>query len=136
MIRSLAAILLMSATCLAQNAPAQNLQTRMDEIVQTFVANKQFMGAVLVARGDEVLLSKGYGSANLEWEIPNTPTTKVEGPMPSRARAAPSGLPTLATDPRVRHRATLNQGRARYGRVGATPQKGRRPAPTSAPEAR
>jgi CubicO group peptidase (beta-lactamase class C family) len=76
MIRSLAAILLMSATCLAQNAPAQNLQNRMDEIVQTFVANKQFMGAVLVARGDEVLLSKGYGSANLEWDIPNTSTTR------------------------------------------------------------
>jgi hypothetical protein len=28
------------------------------------------MCSVLVARGDEVLLSKGYGSANLEWNIP------------------------------------------------------------------
>ena len=33
------------------------------------------MGSVLVA-GSEVLLSKGYGSANLEWEIPATPSTK------------------------------------------------------------
>jgi CubicO group peptidase (beta-lactamase class C family) len=31
---------------------------------------------VLVARGGEVLLSKGYGSANLEWSIPNSPATK------------------------------------------------------------
>jgi CubicO group peptidase (beta-lactamase class C family) len=34
------------------------------------------MGSVLVARGDQVLFSKGYGSANLEWDIPNTPSTK------------------------------------------------------------
>jgi CubicO group peptidase (beta-lactamase class C family) len=34
------------------------------------------MGSVLVARGGQVLLSKGYGSANLEWEIPNSPNTK------------------------------------------------------------
>jgi len=48
----------------------------MDQIAQTYVANKQFMGSVLVARGTEVLFNKGYGSANLEWQIPNTPTTK------------------------------------------------------------
>jgi CubicO group peptidase (beta-lactamase class C family) len=34
------------------------------------------MGAALVARGADVLLNKGYGFANLEWDIPNTPTTK------------------------------------------------------------
>ena len=48
----------------------------MDEIVQPYVQNKAFMGAVLVARGADVILSKGYGSANLEWDIPNTPSTK------------------------------------------------------------
>jgi CubicO group peptidase (beta-lactamase class C family) len=34
------------------------------------------MGAVLVARDGKVLLNKGYGMANVEWEIPATPTTK------------------------------------------------------------
>ena len=34
------------------------------------------MGAVLVARGDDVLLDKGYGFANLEWSIPDSPKTK------------------------------------------------------------
>ena len=48
----------------------------MDEVVQTYVRDKAFMGAVLVARGTDVILSKGYGSANLEWDIPNTPATK------------------------------------------------------------
>ena len=48
----------------------------MEEVVQTYVRDKTFMGAVLVARGTDVILSKGYGSANLEWDIPNTPATK------------------------------------------------------------
>ncbi|HEY7291866.1 MAG TPA: serine hydrolase [Vicinamibacterales bacterium] len=49
---------------------------RMDAVVQSYVSNKTFMGAVLVARGGDVILSKGYGFANLEWDIPNTPATK------------------------------------------------------------
>jgi CubicO group peptidase (beta-lactamase class C family) len=34
------------------------------------------MGTALVARGSQVLFSKGYGSANLEWNVPNSPDTK------------------------------------------------------------
>ena len=49
---------------------------RMDQVVQEYVDAKQFMGSVLVARGDQVLFNKGYGHANLEWQIANTPTTK------------------------------------------------------------
>ena len=48
----------------------------MDQIVQSYVADNKFIGTVLVARGDQVLLTKAYGSANLEWDIPNTPNTK------------------------------------------------------------
>ncbi len=48
----------------------------MDEVAQGFTANNQFMGCILVARGDEVLISRGYGSANLEWRIANTPATR------------------------------------------------------------
>jgi CubicO group peptidase (beta-lactamase class C family) len=71
MIPRVVAILLLASVSLAQNN-----NSRMDQIAQSYVSNKQFMGSVLAARGDEVLLSKGYGSANLEWEIPNTPSTK------------------------------------------------------------
>ena len=49
---------------------------RMEELVRSFTPNNRFMGAVLVARSESVLLNKGYGSANLEWEIPNSPATK------------------------------------------------------------
>src|SRR5687768_4133130 len=56
-------------------AHAQDV-ARMEQLVQARVDDKSFMGVVLVARGDQVILSKGYGSANLEWDIPNTPATK------------------------------------------------------------
>jgi CubicO group peptidase (beta-lactamase class C family) len=49
---------------------------RMEEVIQSYAANRQFMGSVLVAKGTQVLLSKGYGFANLEWDVPNSPATK------------------------------------------------------------
>ncbi len=48
----------------------------MDQIVQSYVTDHTFMGSVLAARGPEVLFSKGYGSADLEWDVPNSPATK------------------------------------------------------------
>lgn len=56
--------------------PAQDSAAGMDAIVQSYVDARQFMGSVLVARGGTILFSKAYGSANLEWNIPNTTTTK------------------------------------------------------------
>src|SRR5450631_804571 len=50
--------------------------SRMDQIMQSYASAKTFMGTVLVARGGEILFSKGYGMANLEWDIPNSPSTK------------------------------------------------------------
>ena len=47
-----------------------------DRVVQTYAKDHSFMGTALVARGDKVLFSKGYGFANLEWHIPNDPATK------------------------------------------------------------
>ena len=63
-------LVLVATSSFAQDA------ARMDEVVQSYVRDKTFMGAVLVARGTDVILSKGYGSANLEWDVPNTPATK------------------------------------------------------------
>jgi CubicO group peptidase (beta-lactamase class C family) len=48
----------------------------MDQVIQYYVDKQQFMGSVLVARGDAVLFSKAYGFANLEWNVPNTLSTK------------------------------------------------------------
>lgn len=64
------------AVLLGGTGAAQDHVERMDQIVKASVASGEFMGAVLVARDDDILLSKGYGFANLEWDIPNTPATK------------------------------------------------------------
>src|SRR6478735_11075090 len=65
----------LTASCLAQDKVPNASVARMEQIIQASVP-KQFMGTVLVAQDGKVLLDKGYGFANLEWEIPNTPTTK------------------------------------------------------------
>ncbi len=72
-IRALLAVAIGSAA--AWPAAAQDL-ARMEAVVDSYVTNGQFMGAVLVARGNDVLLDKGYGSANLEWDVPATPDTR------------------------------------------------------------
>jgi CubicO group peptidase (beta-lactamase class C family) len=61
-------------SCLAQNKNAVDV-VRMEQIIDSYVP-KQFMGTVLVAEDGKILLDKGYGFANLEWQVPNTPTTK------------------------------------------------------------
>lgn len=55
---------------------AQGANQSMERVVQDYVSRKRFMGAVLVARDGKILLDKGYGFANLEWDIPNSPTAK------------------------------------------------------------
>jgi CubicO group peptidase (beta-lactamase class C family) len=49
---------------------------RMDQLVQSYVTNGDFMGSVLVARDEKILLSNGYGLANAEWNISNTPEAR------------------------------------------------------------
>jgi len=66
---------LLATACVMQAAVAQDVD-RMDQIVQSYVKDHQFMGAVLVAKGDKILFNRAYGSANIEWDISNTPTTK------------------------------------------------------------
>ena len=61
---------------LASAAPVAQSTEAYDAVVRPLAADGRFMGAVLVARGDEVVFSKAYGSANLEWNVPNDPSTK------------------------------------------------------------
>jgi CubicO group peptidase (beta-lactamase class C family) len=55
---------------------AQEKLVRMEQIIQSSVTGQRFMGSVLVAQNDQVLLDKGYGFANLEWQIPDSPQAK------------------------------------------------------------
>lgn len=49
---------------------------RMERAIDLRVSTGQFMGAVLVAKDGKILINKGYGRANLDWKVPNSPMTK------------------------------------------------------------
>ncbi len=74
--RKFVLLLLLAAVCDARSVDPEVDHGRWQQIIQSHVANHSFMGTVLVAKGGTVMLSKGYGSANLEWNIPNSPTVK------------------------------------------------------------
>ena len=75
MLRRIILAVILTASCLAQDKVPNASIARMEQIVQAYVPGK-FMGTVLVAQDGKILLDKAYGFANLEWEVPNTPTTK------------------------------------------------------------
>jgi CubicO group peptidase (beta-lactamase class C family) len=54
-------------------SPAVNISGELAEYMQAQVGAHHFSGAVLVAQNGKILLAKGYGFANFEWRIPNTP---------------------------------------------------------------
>ena len=58
-----------------QTAEAK-LVSQIDDYLTALVEQERFMGSILVAREGKVLISKGYGMANLELDVPNTPQTK------------------------------------------------------------
>jgi CubicO group peptidase (beta-lactamase class C family) len=57
-------------------AVAQDLATQADQYLTDLAKKNQFSGAVLIAKGGKVVLSKGYGMANFELDVPNTAQTK------------------------------------------------------------
>lgn len=69
-------IFLFIAFGLALNISAQDTTVKFDEYLSALAKQDRFMGSVLVARDGKVVFSKGYGMANLEFDIPNTPNTK------------------------------------------------------------
>ena len=69
--------LLVSASVRAQtDVESRELAARLDRRLSEMAAARRFSGAALVARDGRVLLSKGYGMANYELDVPNTPQTR------------------------------------------------------------
>lgn len=56
--------------------PNKTVVSQADEYVDNLVRQEQFSGAVLLARDGKVILNKGYGLANREHGITNTPQTR------------------------------------------------------------
>ena len=63
---------------------AQDKASKIDKFMTKIVENRQFNGSVLVAVDGEIIYKKGFGYANMDWEIPNKPDTKfvTQGRVP------------------------------------------------------
>ena len=55
---------------------ATDASERIETLLKRYQELGLFNGSVLVADGGQVVLKKGYGLANMEWNIPNTADTK------------------------------------------------------------
>lgn len=62
-----------------QSASAQNstrqITAKIDEYMKSAVEVERFSGSILVARDGKTIVSKSYGMANVELDVPNTPKT-------------------------------------------------------------
>ncbi|MGE5431301.1 MAG: serine hydrolase domain-containing protein, partial [Syntrophomonadaceae bacterium] len=61
---------------LAASSFAQDAAKKIDGLVAKYYEYGYFDGSILVADKENVVFKKGYGMANIEWNVPNTPDTK------------------------------------------------------------
>ncbi len=71
----LTVVFVISATGLAAQTAAQKAKN-IDDVMSLASKYQTFNGAVLVAENGKVIYKKGFGLANMEWNIPNTPDTR------------------------------------------------------------
>ncbi len=69
-------VLFLFVFALLTDACAQNKVEKLDALISAYVKEGQFNGSVLVAEKGEIIYKKGFGMANMEWDIPNQPDTK------------------------------------------------------------
>ncbi len=55
---------------------AQSKAKQIDALISKYVEYGKFNGSVLVSHKGKVIYKKGFGMANMEWDIPNKPNTK------------------------------------------------------------
>ena len=71
-------LLLVPFSLMCAEQQPEPLHEKIDSYIQAHVEKGIFNGAILVARGDEIILSKGYGLANFETKSPCTPQTQFQ----------------------------------------------------------
>lgn len=54
----------------------QNIEAQVNEYLQVHTNKYYLSGSVLIAQNGNILISKGYGMANYELDVPNTPQTR------------------------------------------------------------
>ncbi len=70
------ALVLLAVLAFQVSVSAQDKATKIDQLVSRYNKYGQFNGSVLVADNGKVIYKKGFGLANMEWNIPNQPDTK------------------------------------------------------------
>jgi len=55
---------------------SQSKADQIDQLISKYAEYGKFNGSVLVSDHGKVIFKKGYGMANMEWDIPNAPDTK------------------------------------------------------------
>ena len=54
------------------------LETKVAAYIKPYQDLGGFSGSILMAKGGEILVNKGYGMANYELQVPNTPQSKFQ----------------------------------------------------------
>jgi CubicO group peptidase (beta-lactamase class C family) len=67
---------LLALSLAVPNARAEDSGERIEDLLQQYHDYDLLNGTALVAREGNVVTARGYGLANMEWDIPNTPDTK------------------------------------------------------------
>ena len=93
-------VLLFAALTIAKSALATELDAQVDQYLNPYLETRNFQGVILVAKGDEVLLEKGYGSASIELDVANTPETVFHIASVSKPFTA-AGILLLVEDGKV-----------------------------------
>src|SRR6266498_4513892 len=70
------ALVLLAVLAFQVSVRAQDKATKIDQLVSLYNKYGQFNGSVLVADNGKVIYKKGFGLANMEWNIPNQTDTK------------------------------------------------------------
>lgn len=55
---------------------AQSKGDKIDQLIGKYAEYGKFNGSVLVSEKGKIIYKKGFGMANMEWDIPNAPDTK------------------------------------------------------------
>src|ERR1035438_675733 len=61
--------------CVTGLAAGQDVAANADAYLKTWEKQGRFSGTVLIAKDGKILLRKGYGMANFELNVPNSPET-------------------------------------------------------------
>ena len=81
---------------------------KLDELLSTYAEYGQFNGAILVAEKGEILYKKGFGLANVEWAIPNSPDTKFRLASVTKQFTAMLAVQLVAEDKLALHAPISN----------------------------